>query len=316
MLSVRFWGVRGTIPSPGAATIIFGGNTACLEIRADERLIIVDLGTGIRLLGNYLIANDFKKGPIDADIFVTHTHWDHIVGFPLFAPLFIPSSRLRIWGPISSEGETLKDILSMQLAYKFWPIRLTELSAQLSYGQIQETTLDLGNGLIVKSKYLNHPIFCLGYRFEYRGKSIVTAYDHEPFINLFLADPNAPDYDEEAMEEGARVAAEENKKIAAFFKNADIVIHDSQYTEAEYHQGKHGWGHSPYEHAIANIRDAGVKNLVFFHHDPDTSDETLVQREKDYQIKNDGPSSGFLSKLNKLKHTSVIMAKENMTIIA
>ncbi|MDR1073766.1 MAG: MBL fold metallo-hydrolase [Treponema sp.] len=316
MLSVRFWGVRGSIPTPGPSTVIFGGNSACLEIRADERLVIVDLGTGVRLLGNYLMSNDFKKGAIDADIFVTHTHWDHIIGFPLLTPLFIPSTTLRIWGPISSTGETLENLLKTQLDHNFWPIRLSELSAQIKYEQMQETMVDLGDGLFVKTKYLNHPALCLGYRFEYKGKSIVTVYDHEPFMNLFPTDVNAPDYDEATAEEGERVAKEANEKIVAFFKNADVLIHDGQYTEAEYHNGKHGWGHSFYEYVLASVRDAGIKKLVFFHHDTDRSDEDLIRLEKECQIKDDGPSTGFLSKLNKLKRTAVVMAKEGMTITA
>jgi phosphoribosyl 1,2-cyclic phosphodiesterase len=295
---------------------MFGGNTACLEIRADERLVIVDLGTGVHLLGNYLMAHDFKKAPIDADIFVTHTHWDHIIGFPLFSPVFIPSSTLRMWGPISTTGETLESILKTQMDHNFWPIRLSELSAHIEYKQLRETTFDLGDGLVVKTKYLNHPALCLGYRFEYKGKSIVTVYDHEPFMNLFPTDVNASDYDEAAAEEGERVAKEANEKIAAFFKNADVLIHDGQYTEAEYHNGKHGWGHSFYEYVLASIRDAGIKKLVFFHHDTDRSDEELIRLEKECQIKGDGPSTGLLSKLNRLKRTAVIMAKEGMTITA
>ncbi|MDR0557585.1 MAG: MBL fold metallo-hydrolase [Treponema sp.] len=295
---------------------MFGGNTACLEIRADERLVIVDLGTGVRLLGNYLMANDFKKGHIDADIFVTHTHWDHIIGFPLFSPIFIPSTILRIWGPISSAGETLESLLKTQLDHNFWPVRLSELSAQIAYRQMSETTVDLGGGLFVRTKYLNHPALCLGYRFEYKGKSIVTVYDHEPFMNLFSTDVNDLDYGEAIAEEGDRVAKDANEKIAAFFKNADVLIHDGQYTEAEYHKGKHGWGHSFYEYVLASIRDAGVKTLVFFHHDTDRSDADLIRLEKECQIKDDDPSTGFLNKLNRLRHTAVVMAKEGMTITA
>ena len=135
MLSVRFWGVRGSIPCPGPDTVLFGGNTSCLEIRADERLIIVDLGTGIRPLGDWLMANDFKKyGHIDADIFITHTHWDHIMGLPLFTPLFIPSTKLRIRGPVSFEDEKLENIIGAQLSYRYWPVRAEELAANIEYG--------------------------------------------------------------------------------------------------------------------------------------------------------------------------------------
>ncbi|MDR3335594.1 MAG: MBL fold metallo-hydrolase, partial [Treponema sp.] len=171
MLSVCFWGVRGTIPCPGKDTVIYGGNTSCLEIRADERLIIVDLGTGIRLLGDRLLANEYKTKPVDADIFISHTHWDHIMGFPVFAPVFMPASTLRIHGPVSYEDDTLESILGTQLSYRYWPVRLDELAARITYQRIRETTLDMGGGLKVITKHLNHPILCLGYRFEYQGKS-------------------------------------------------------------------------------------------------------------------------------------------------
>ena len=282
MLSVRFWGNRGSIPCPGPDTIIFGGNTSCLEIRADERLVIVDLGTGIRPLGDWLMANDFRKnGHVDADIFVTHTHWDHIMGFPLFTPIFIPGTKLRIRGPVSFEDESLETIIAAQLSYRYWPVRAGELAASIEYCQIQETTLDLGGGLHVISKYLNHPIFCLGYRFEYQNKSIVAAFDHEPFRNLFPVDSAAPGYDSEAAKEGELAAAEENEKVYNFFRGADILIHDAQYTGAEYVTHL-GWGHSSFDQAVDSAVKAGVKKLVIFHHDPARTDAQLEQAEKSY----------------------------------
>ena len=282
MLSVRIWGVRGSIPCPGKDTVIYGGNTSCLEIRADGKLVIIDLGTGIKPFGNWLMANDFKKGPIDADIFITHTHWDHIMGFPMFTPIFIPTSRLRIRGPVSYEDETLEQIIGSQLTYRYWPVRISELSAQIEYSQIKETSLDLGDGLWVTTKYLNHPILCLGYRFEYKGKTIATAYDNEPFRNLFPTDPSDPSYDEDAAREGEEAAKEENEKLLGFFNSADILIHDTQYTAAEY-KTHLGWGHSSFEHAINTANKAGVKKLVFFHHDPNRTDEELNTMEQKYK---------------------------------
>jgi phosphoribosyl 1,2-cyclic phosphodiesterase len=284
MLSVRFWGDRGSIPCPGPATVKYGGNTSCLEIRADKRLVIIDFGTGIKPLGDWLMANDFKNGPINADIFITHTHWDHIMGFPMFTPIFIPTSKLRIRGPVSYEDDTLESIIGAQLSYRYWPVRQSELSAQIEYSQIKETSLDLGDGLWVTTKYLNHPILCLGYRFEYKGKSIVTAYDNEPFRNLFPTDPADPSYDEDAAREGGIAAREENEKILRFFLGADILIHDAQYTAAEY-EAHLGWGHSSYEHAINAANKARVKKLVLFHHDPNRTDEQLGELEEAYVAK-------------------------------
>jgi phosphoribosyl 1,2-cyclic phosphodiesterase len=304
MLSVRFWGDRGSIPCPGPATVTYGGNTACLEIRADERLVIIDFGTGIKPFGDWLMANDFKKGPINTDIFITHTHWDHIMGFPMFTPLFIPTTKLRIRGPVSYEDDTLESIIGAQLSYRYWPVRQSELSAQIEYDQIKETSLDLGDGLWVTTKYLNHPILCLGYRFEYKGKSIVTAYDNEPFRNLFPTDSADPSYDEEAAREGDLVAKEENEKVLRFFLGADVLIHDAQYTAAEY--GSHlGWGHSSYEHAINSANKARVKKLVLFHHDPNRTDEQLRQLENEYRAKVRGKT-----KMN------VMMAREGLLVEA
>ena len=304
MLSVRIWGDRGSIPCPGKDTVLFGGNTSCLEFRADNKLVIVDFGTGIKPLGDYLMANDFKKGPIDVDVFISHTHWDHIMGFPMFTPLFMPTSRIRIHGPVSYEDETLEQIIGAQLTYRYWPVRISELSAHIEYAQIKETSLDLGDGLWVTTKYLNHPILCLGYRFEYRGKTIVTAYDNEPFRNLFPTDPEDPSYDEDAAREGEAAATEENEKLLRFFDGADVLIHDTQYTYEEYE--KHlGWGHSSYERAINNANKAKVKKLIMFHHDPNRTDEQLEKLEKDYQKRIAGKTS-----------MKVMMAREGLIIEA
>ncbi|MFA6508365.1 MAG: MBL fold metallo-hydrolase, partial [Treponemataceae bacterium] len=267
------------------ATVKFGGNTSCLEIRADDRLVIVDLGTGLKPLGDHLMGTDFKKGPINADIFITHTHWDHIMGFPMFTPIFIPTTKLRIRGPVSYEDDTLESIIGAQLSYRYWPVRQSELSAQIEYDQLKETALDLGGGLSVRTKYLNHPILCLGYRFEYQGKSIVTAYDNEPFRNVFPTDPADLNYDEDAAKEGELVAKEENEKILHFYKGADILIHDTQYTKKEYEAGKIGWGHSSYEHGINAANKASVKKLVMFHHDPNRTDDELEALEIEYRAK-------------------------------
>ena len=304
MLSVRIWGDRGSIPCPGKDTVIYGGNTSCLEIRADEKLVIIDLGTGVKPLGDYLMANDYKKGPIDVDIFISHTHWDHIMGFPMFAPIFMPTSRLRIRGPVSYEDETLEQIIGTQLTYRYWPVRISELSAHIEYAQIKETSMDLGDGLWVTTKYLNHPILCLGYRFEYKGKSIITAYDNEPFRNLFPTDPEDPSYDEDTAREGEFAVKEESEKLLNFFQSADVLIHDTQYTAKEYK--KHlGWGHSSYEHAISIAKKANVKKLVLFHHDPNRTDEQLEKLEQNYQ-----------QHTAKKAAMQIIMSREGLTIEA
>jgi phosphoribosyl 1,2-cyclic phosphodiesterase len=291
MFTVRIWGDRGSMPTPGPETVVFGGNTACLELRCGDRLLIVDAGSGIRKLGDKLMAEDLKKGPISADILITHTHWDHIMGFPMFTPIYVPGTRLRIRGPISYEDDSLEQVMGAQLSYRYWPVRQEELSAKIEYEQIKEATLDLGDGIYITTKYLNHPILCLGYRIEYEGKSLVTAYDTEPFHNVFPIDPSDPSYDEETAREGETVAREENEKLLRFFRGADLLVHDTQYTAKEYNAGKAGWGHSSYEHAINVAHKARVKRLVLFHHDPNRSDMELQELELFYQSKLDGRTS-------------------------
>jgi len=304
MFSVCFWGVRGSIPCPGRTTVEFGGNTSCLEIRADKRLVIVDLGTGLKPLGDRIMQYDMKEGRKDMDIFISHTHWDHIMGFPMFTPIFIPGTNLRIRGPVSYNGETLASIIGDQLSYRYWPVRQSELAAHIEYEDLKETTLDLGRGLTVITKYLNHPILCLGYRFEYQGKSIVTAFDHEPFRNFFPTDPEDPSYNEDAALEGEAAAKEENEKILRFLNGADILIHDAQYTAVEFE--KHlGWGHSSYEYTIEAACQAEVKKLVFYHHDPNRTDEELASLTEKYRNETQGESK-----------PEIIMAREGLTIEA
>jgi len=280
----------------------FGGNTSCLEIRAGKRLLIVDLGTGIKPLGDWIMANDFNNGPIDTDIFITHTHWDHIMGFPMFTPIFIPSTKLMIWGPVSYNDDTLASIIADQLSYKHWPVSLGDLAAKIEYQELKETTMDFGDGLTVTTKFLNHPILCLGYRFDYQGKSIVTAYDHEPYRNFFPTDPEDPGYDEGAAHEGEATANEENERVLNFFKGADVLIHDTQYTPEEF-EAHLGWGHSSYDYAIEAASQVGVRKLAFFHHDPIRTDEQLEALSEQYK------------KSNK-EDFEVIMAREGLIIEA
>jgi phosphoribosyl 1,2-cyclic phosphodiesterase len=284
-IKVTFWGVRGSIPCPGPATVRYGGNTSCLELRfaPDDRLVIIDAGSGMRELSTKLLSQDLKRGPIRTKIFLTHTHWDHIMGFPFFTPIYIPGTELEVYGPVTYEEDTLDRIVGDQLRYRYFPVRQEELRAKIDYFQLKESEQDLGGGVTLKTKYLNHPILVLGYRFECRGKSFCTTYDHEQFRNVFDVAPGSPGYDAEAVKEGAAVAREENEKVMQFFKGADLLVHDTQYTHQEYLAGKIGWGHSTFESAINTAHKAGVKHLVLFHHDPDRADAKLEQLAEGYR---------------------------------
>jgi ribonuclease BN (tRNA processing enzyme) len=277
LIRLTFWGVRGSIPTPGPATVKYGGNTSCLELRfgAGDRLVIVDAGSGIRELAGKLLANDLKRGPLRTRLFLSHTHWDHIMGFPFFTPIFIPKTELEVYGPVSFEDEPLEAVVGGQLRYRYFPVRQEELAASIKYFALKESDQDLGGGLRVRTKYLNHPILVLGYRFEFEGKVLCTAYDHEPYQNVFDVAPGSPGYDEEAVKEGAAAAEAENAKVSQFFRGADLLVHDTQYTRREWDKGKKGWGHSTYEWALKAAHDAGVKHLVLFHHDPERSDAAL-----------------------------------------
>jgi len=292
-MKIKFWGVRGSIPCPGPDTVEYGGNTACIELRTgdDNRIIIIDAGSGIRALGDSIVRNDLKNGPLKIDIFITHTHWDHIMGFPFFTPIYIPGTEINVYGPVTYEDEGLDRIIGDQLRYRYFPVKQSELSASINYHPLKERTLDLGDGLFVTTKYLNHPILCLGYRFEYKARSFCTAYDTEPFLNLFPTDPSDPGYDETAAEEGEKVAREENEKILQFFREADLLVYDSQYTKKEYEASRKGWGHTNFEFALNSAHKAMVKKLLFFHHDPLRTDKELTELVKKYRAKIEGKTN-------------------------
>lgn len=283
-MKIKFWGVRGSIPCPGPGTVKYGGNTPCIELRFenDSRVIIIDAGSGIRELGNYMMANDLPKGPIRTEIYLSHTHWDHIMGFPFFTPIYVPGTKIKIYGPVTYEDDTLENVVGGQLTYRYFPVRQAELASNIEYIDLKEETFEIGDGIKLTTKYLNHPILCLGYRFEYQGKVFCTAFDTEPFQNVFCTDPEDPSYDETMALEGEEVAREENRRIEQFFEGADLLIHDTQYTQDEYWASKRGWGHTSFEHAIAAAKRAHVKKMAMFHYEPMHTDGQIDELANKY----------------------------------
>jgi CheY-like chemotaxis protein/phosphoribosyl 1,2-cyclic phosphodiesterase len=261
---LRFWGTRGSIATPGSSTIRYGGNTSCVEVATNSGArFIFDCGTGARALGGYLLGNAPK--PITATILLSHTHWDHIQGFPFFAPLFIPGNRFTVCGP-QGANSTLPEVLSGQMEYTYFPVELAQLGAEINYLDLREGAHDLG-GVRVSAQFLNHPAVALGYRIEADGVSVLYLCDHEPYWESLWRSDAEPGKLDSILHEGDR-------RHAAFMQNADVVIHDAQYTPEEY-PAKKNWGHSTYSYVAGIAAAAGVKRLFLTHHDPMHNDDFL-----------------------------------------
>jgi len=275
-MKVRFWGVRGSIPTPGKTTVKYGGNTSCIEIRGDnDELIIIDAGSGIRPLGEFILEHDKHVRPLGIKIFLTHTHWDHIQGFPFFAPSYLEDTTIEFYGPVNFQ-DRLEDIVMGRLNYKYFPVKLSGIKAKMIYYEMQETTIKTGN-FTISTMYMNHPVLDLGYRIEYNDKIVVTMYDTEPYRNVMAEGINIDDLDEFdkiSFEEGEEEVKKQTAKHKKFPVNADLLIYDSQYTKQEY-EGKKGWGHSYIDYAIDTANEANVKRLALFHHDPLRNDKQV-----------------------------------------
>jgi phosphoribosyl 1,2-cyclic phosphodiesterase/CheY-like chemotaxis protein len=256
-MRVRFWGVRGSLATPGVTTLRYGGNTSCAEITTPGgALIVIDCGTGIRQLGQHLLAT--KRSPLSGHILISHTHWDHIQGIPFFGPFFSPGNNWNVYAP-KGMSQSLRDALEGQMQYTYFPVQLDELGAEIRYHELVEGTFRIED-VTISTRYLNHPALTFGYRLEAGGAAIVYASDHEPHAR-HLAD-------------GTGEIRGEDLRHCEFLADADLVIHDAQYTAKEYPQ-RIGWGHSTVEYALAVCRAAGVKRVALTHHDPSREDDAI-----------------------------------------
>jgi CheY-like chemotaxis protein/phosphoribosyl 1,2-cyclic phosphodiesterase len=264
-MRIRFWGTRGSLPKPGKTTLRYGGNTSCVELRTDAgTLIVLDCGTGAHELGQALL--DSGPSALRGHLLISHTHWDHIQGFPFFAPLFASHTEWDIYAP-GGLGRRLEETLAGQMEYTYFPVTLEQLDATVHYHDLVEGAFEIAD-VRVAARFLNHPALTLGYRLEVGGASLVYAVDHEPH-SVHHADAGHQD-----------PVHQEDRRHIEFCAGADLLIHDATYTLAEYPE-RIGWGHSPVEYAVDVAVAAGARRLALFHHamtrDDDAVDRLVVE---------------------------------------
>ncbi len=266
---VKFWGVRGSIPTPGATTVKYGGNTSCVEVRAEGQIIILDAGTGLRALGNSLIA-EFNGQPLDLTLLLTHTHWDHIQGLPFFMPVYKPQNHLRILG-YEGARHGLEAVLAGQMESPFFPIGLREVPANIQIEELKVMDFNVGP-VRVQAGFANHPGICVGYRLFTPDGSVAFFPDNEPYHESQPAAKVSGTADPPAR----AFARSENRKMVEFLRGTDVLIMDAQYDCEEY---KHhvGWGHGCIDEVVDLAIEAEVKHLYLFHHDPSHDDARITQ---------------------------------------
>lgn len=268
-MRLRFWGTRGSIATPGPGTNHFGGNTSCIELTTPSgECVVLDCGTGARLLGNQMVAN--AASAINATILLTHTHWDHIQGFPFFAPLFVPGNSFAVYGPEGSHL-SLRDVLAGQMEHHYFPVELDQLAARITYRDLNEGTYDIA-GLKITAQRMNHPSATLGFRIQAGPECICYLSDHEPYSEDVWREGAQPGLLDSILDPGDRRHAE-------FMRGAGLVIHEAQYTPEEY-PAKRNWGHSSFSYVVQLAAAAEVRRLLLTHHDPSHDDDFLGDVER------------------------------------
>ncbi|MBT4219980.1 MAG: MBL fold metallo-hydrolase [Rhodospirillaceae bacterium] len=256
---IRFWGVRGSIACPSTEHIKYGGNTSCIEVSVGDRIFVLDAGTGIRGLGQEFLKRDVRE----AHLLLTHTHWDHINGFPFFVPAYDPKRAIHIMaGHLNEREGGIQGALSAQMDSPMFPVPLEAMQAKLRFEDFKAgDSFDLYDDVHVRTAALNHPNGATGYRIEYEGKSVCYITDTE------------------------HVAGELDQNILGLIEGSDLVIYDSMYTEEEY-ETKVGWGHSTWNEGVKLCREANAKKLAIFHHEPEHTDDIMdgieVEAQKEW----------------------------------
>jgi phosphoribosyl 1,2-cyclic phosphodiesterase len=260
-VSVRFWGVRGSIPTPGPATIRYGGNTSCVEVRLGDQVVIFDAGTGIRLLGDSLM-KEFEGMPIEVSMLISHTHWDHIQGLPFFAPAYQSENCVRIYG-FEGAKRGLESVLWDQMESPHFPIQMTQMVGDVTVNELNFPEFQIGE-VTVRALQLNHPGGSTGFRLERDGCVVVYVPDNEPVS--YLA--------ENSTVAGASDGRDPNQALIDFVRGADVAIMDAQYDAAEY-PSHVGWGHGCVDDVVRIAAAGQVQQLALFHHDPNHDDQWM-----------------------------------------
>ena len=265
---IKFWGVRGSIPVPGPTTIGYGGNTTCVEVRTDGEIIILDAGSGIRELGLSL-EKEFGAAPINLTLLLTHTHWDHIQGLPFFLPAYKAKNSIRVFGYEGARAG-LATILAAQMEVPFFPVSWKDLPGTIKITELKKMEFSVGD-VRVRSRFVNHPGVCVGYRLYTREGSISFLPDNEPFEPLKL---KLAQRDGTHPNRARAQAAVQRSKLVEFLKDTDILILDAQYTDERY-QYHIGWGHGALSRVVSLALEARAKKLYLFHHDPGHDDHMI-----------------------------------------
>jgi phosphoribosyl 1,2-cyclic phosphodiesterase len=278
---INFWGTRGSISVPGPETLRYGGNTTCVELRADGEIIVLDAGSGIRPLG-IALDREFQGRPIKLSLLITHAHWDHIHGFPFFKPAYDSKNEIRIFG-FDGAGATFREVMAEPMKSPFFPITMRELSARMDINKLNEMKFSLGK-LDIHAAFVNHPGVCAGYRIFTSGGSVAFVPDHEPY-EFFL---HAARGKQLSPEEAKEIAAVQHAALVQFLRGSDILILDSQYSDQEY-ESHIGWGHGSISSAVSLAIESQVQTLYLFHHDPSHTDEmvdTMVESARELALNN------------------------------
>ena len=288
-MKVRFWGVRGSFPVPGADTNRYGGNTSCVEVRVDGGpLIVIDAGTGIRKLGKELMQGEFGEGKGTAHLLVSHTHWDHIQGLPFFAPIYQRGNRLHVYA--RQRDTHLRMVFASQTDAPYFPVPFDAAQADISYRELIEGARFEIGPVRVSCTRLNHPWIAMAYRLDYDGASVAYVTDTAPFRDIlieqeFIRTPPRPG-DPLKPDDAAKLAAMRDG-VVKLCEGADLVIYDTQFTPEEYAQRTH-WGHSTADDAIEIALSAGAKKLALFHYDPTRTDADVDRILSDCRVRTRG----------------------------